>query len=543
MVRNRSNLRGYQDKSIAWVLPRKCAGLIMDMGLGKTVIVETVIADLLHTIRAMRYPALVVGPIRVIKTVWRQEAAKWTHTQGLRFSLVYGDIKKRLRALQEPADVYLINPHNIRWLVGGPRQSDLGRMVDELDLTFSTHKLLMTDKTRELPGVAKVLKLQFGMLVVDESSLFKDPSTQRFKALRSVVPEFERRLILTGTPRPQSMLNMWSQAFILDGGQRLGTSFYRFRERFFTKADYEGHSWELRPGAEDYIHRLLQDIMLRLDAKDWLQLPPTISNPVYVELPDEAMVLYKEFEREMVIKLRQSGREVTAANMAVYSGKAQQVSNGALYYEDAQFLLYHPESEALWWSESFESDGTVEDVTGIPEFLQRAPRRPPTKKWELIHDAKLEAVQEIVDEAGAPIIVCYHFQHDIHRLRTVFPEAPVFTETKNLDKLIKEFGEGKHPVLLMHTASSGHGIDGLQHSCNRICFFSLTWSQEAHDQIIARIGGARQVGLAENVLVYYVIARDTIDEVILETNGVNAEDQRRTLNAFRAHVMESGVLQ
>lgn len=478
------------------------AGLILDMGLGKTVIVETVVADLLTMTAGSMYPTLVVGPIRVIKTVWRQEAAKWAHTAHLRFSLVYGDIQKRLRALREKADVYLINPQNVRWLLGGPKQSDLGRLVDELDLTFGIHKLLKIEGTPDFPGVAKVLKLRFGLLVVDESSMFKESSTKRFKALRTVIPEFDRRLILTGTLRPQSMLNVWSQAFIIDGGRRLGTSFYRFRDRFFSKADYEGHSWELRPGAEDYIHRLLQDVMLRLDAKDWLELPPTIPDTVYVELPEEAMRQYQEFERELVMLLRQSGREVIAANMAVYSGKAQQVANGAIYFETEE-------------------------------------RK---RQWELIHDAKLEAVQEVVDEAGGPVIICYHFKHDAERLKTVFPDAPVFTEAKDTEKLIQEYGLGLHPVLLLHTASGGHGIDGLQHGGNRICFFSLTWSQENHDQVISRIGGARQVGLAKNTIVYYIIARGTIDEIILESNGVKAEEQQRTYAAFRQHVQQAGWL-
>jgi len=459
---NRDNFRQYQSRALRWVHTHQHAGLFLDMGLGKTVVTLTAIIDFL-TVGELTGPVLLVGPIRVIKTVWRQEAQKWEHTRGLCFSLVHGSAKQRLDALATPADIYLINPENVKWLM----------------------ELMKTDDE---------LESRFGMLVIDESSMFKDPTTQRFKALKSYIPKVRHRLILTGTPTPNNLMEIWPQVYMTDAGKRLGPSFYRFRDRFFETTDYMGYNWAPRPEAENYIYKLLGDVILRLDAKDWLELPPILDNIVKIELPQEARKLYQKMAREMLIKL-DTGDEVEAVNAAVLSGKCQQIAQGAIYADEER------------------------------------------TRWELIHDAKLEALREILDGAGGNVLVVYQYRHDLDRLKAAYPHAPVFTEAKDPETLVREWNAGKHPIMFLHPGSGGHGLN-LQYGGNRIVFFSLTWSLERHDQVTARIGPARQVGIADNVIRHYIVAENTVDEVIMAALAGKAQTQKMLLDMLRGHAQK-----
>lgn len=461
---SRTDLRVYQTRAVEWIKTRLGAGLFLDMGLGKTISTLTAIVDFLAS-GDLTGPVFIVGPIRVITNVWRQEAAKWSHTQHLTFSLVHGTARQRLKALGAKADIYLIQPGNLKWL-------------------FEDWMLLYSP-----PGY-----YQIGMLVIDESSMFKDPSTKRFKILRGIVHGIRRRLILTGTPTPNKLLEVWPQSFIIDGGKRLGSAYTRFRDRYFYPVGYMGYDFEPRPGADEAVYEALKDVVMRLDAKDWLDLPPVINNFVRVKLPDAAMKQYKIMERKMFLKL-ESGEEVEAVNAAVLSGKCQQIANGALY--------------------------TTED----------------RKEWELLHDVKMEALAEIIEEAGGPILVCYQFQHDLARLKKAYPKAPVFSEAKNTVKLENEWNDGKHPVMLLHYQSAGHGLN-LQYGGNRMVLFSLTWSLEAHDQIFERIGPARQVGRRDEVIRHYIVAENTVDEAILEVLVDKAKGQRELLDVLRRYAME-----
>jgi len=461
------NLRKYQWKAIRFALKRLFCALFMDMGLGKTVSVLSVLKALIHHGKLDK-PVLLIGPIRVIYTVWAQEAAVWSHTRKLTFSIVHGNVRQRLAALDMPADVYLINPENIVWLL----------------------TLLKTNKA--------VNDWPFGALVVDESSMFKSAGTKRFGKLRHFIHLFKRRIILSGTPTPNSLLEIWTQMFIVDGGERLGTSFNRFKDRFFTTEDPDdpGNAYADYPrlvprrGSEEYIYDLIGDVALSMEADDYLELPETIVNPVHVNLPDEAKAIYDRFEREMFLEMDQG--DVTALNAAVLSMKCQQISNGAIY--------------------------TVERETGA-------------KIWEHIHDAKLNALEEILYETGTPVLVAYYFKHDLARLLKRYPNAPFFKAARD-DKLEREWNEGKHRIAFAHPASAAHGMNLQYGPGHTIAFFSLTWSYERYKQLIARIGLARA---QRKVMVHHIIGHGTVDHAIMDAMQHKAHGNRALMNALKEY--------
>jgi SNF2 family DNA or RNA helicase len=482
----RQDMRLYQNRAAKWIRRRLNSMLIVDMGLGKTVSTLTAISDLLM-MGELSGPVLVVGPGRVVRTVWRQEALKWEHTQHLTFSLVGGEPHQRVRALAKPADIYLLSIDNFVWLVQ--------RMGLEPPKKRGKRTLPTTAQMIALPKPPPEVDLdladRFGMWVVDESSKFKDPTTQRFKYAEALTPKILYRVPLTGTPTPNKLLEIWSQAFVADAGKRLGPSYNRFRERFFYTDDYGGFNWVPRPGALEYVYKMLGDIALRLDGADWLALPPVIDNIVKVELPPEARALYRDMERKMLIEL-ENGAVVEAVNAAIVSMKCHQLANGAIYDNE-------------------------EDRTS----------------WAFIHDAKIEALEDILDEAGeSPVLVVYGFKHDLARLKVAYPDAPVFSEARDVEGLVEEWNARKHRVMLIHAASAGHGLN-LQFGGNRLVFFCLTWSRENHDQVFERIGPARQIGLVDNVIRHYIVAQDTVDEDIMDTIFVKGAGQKQFLDALR----------
>lgn len=465
-------LRAYQWRALRFVIDNMFCALFIDMGLGKTISTLSAIKHLFHK-KKVTGPVLVIAPIRVIRGVWRQEAVKWSHTRTLTFSLVHGSPKERMQALTRNAHVYLINPEGVKWLI--------------------EYYVRLAKGNKE-----RFVKLwPFEMLVVDESTFFKDGHTQRFKALRKVLPLFKRRVILTGTPAPNSLLQIWAQMFIVDMGASLGDTFPGFRDRFFQKADYMGYHYELREGARDYMDRVLRPIVLRLEDKDWLELPPLVKAIIKVELPPAAMALYEKFEEEMFLEIENS--EVEALNAATLTGRCHQIANGAIY--------------------ALDKDSGAKD-------------------WHVIHDAKIEALQEYVEELeGERAIIAFTFKHDLARLRAALPDAPILG-SNNTEKVIEEWAAGKHQFVLIHPQSGGHGVNNLQIGCRRVLFFSIPWSGEHHDQLIARVGPARRTGEKEATIVHYIVAQRTVDEAIVTALDRKAAGQRELLNALKAYHLD-----
>jgi SNF2 family DNA or RNA helicase len=427
--------RPYQVQAIDFLKAHPQAGLFMDMGLGKTG------ATLLALLSKPR-PILIVGPIRVIETVWEPEAQLWSGTQDLTFSLIRGSPQARKAALATDADIYLVNPE----------------LLEEALLARS-----------------------WGTLVVDESSMFKNPSTKRFKLLRKHVRKIPHRIILTGTPTPNSLMDLWSQIFILDLGERLDTAFYRFKARYFFQADYMGYKFEAHEGAEERVTKLISDIVLRIEAKGNLPDREVINNPVKFNLPPKARKAYDQMAKDAFFELMQS--EVTAATAAAAMMKLRQVASG-FAYDDTK--------------------------TPIP-----------------IHDEKIQIVGEILEQTGSPVIVVYNFVHELAALRNAFPHGVTLDDGWNQ----KDWDAGRIPLLFLHPQSGGHGLN-LQYGCHTMIICSASFSSEQMDQTRARID--RQ-GQEFPVVFHWVTAIDTVDELLIEVLEAKAKTQSSVLAMIKEY--------
>ena len=383
----------YQAFASEFILEHPVCCLMLDMGLGKTVITLSALWELvLDRFDVCRI--LVIAPKRVAEDTWPKEIAKWEHLSGLSFSLVLGSKAEREAALRKRAFIYIINRENVAWLVENYRWD-------------------------------------FDMVVIDELSSFKSNKAERFKAMKHVRPKFTRIVGLTGTPAPNSLLDLWPQMYLLDMGQRLGRFIGGFRERFFVpdKRNREIiYSYKPRDGAEDAIYSLVSDICISMKAVDYLDMPERIDNRIEVAMSSKEQKLYDDFQRDMVLSI--GSEELDAVNAAALSGKLLQMANGAVYGDDKKVLP--------------------------------------------IHDRKLDALEDLVEAAnGKPLLVAYWYKHDLQRIKARFKTARCIDTSKDID----DWNAGKIPLALIHPASAGHGLNLQEGGCT-IVWFGLTWSLE-----------------------------------------------------------------
>ena len=299
----------YQQHCIEQILRIKKLGLFLDMGLGKTVTTLTAIKELKYNRFAVR-KVLVIAPKKVAEGTWTREKDKWDHTRMLRVSPVLGTLSKRIRALNTPADLYIINRENVVWL---------------------------TDYYRN--------DWPFDMVVIDESSSFKSHKAKRFKALAALGSRIDRMVELTGTPSPNGLDDLWAQVYLLDSGERLGKRYTQFRERYFQPdkrgADGMVYSYQAKPGSEQSILDRISDICISMKAEDYLQLPDITYHEIPVELDAKSEKAYRELERSMVLQLPAEEEEISVASAAALSNKLLQLANGALYDDDGQAHEVH----------------------------------------------------------------------------------------------------------------------------------------------------------------------------------------------------------
>ena len=411
-------------------------GLLLEPGLGKTATALTILAE------QFRGTTLIVAPKRVAETVWTQEANKWEHLKHLKIAKVMGTPTQRLAALNSSSNIYVVNLENLTWL------------LEENVKTFNN-------------------------LIIDESSRFKDPSTKRFKALKKHLKNFERRIILTGTPTPQGMADLWSQVGILDLGERLETSLTRFRDKYMNPGQRNRqtgvvYNWILKDGADKIITDKISDICYSLKAADYLQLPTLTSLFHNVELDSSVRKKYNELRKDMVADIK--GEKITAPTAAALAGKLLQYTSGAVYDEQ----------------------GATHEV----------------------HRSKLEYLESIMEESTSPTLVFYHFKHSLNRIRVQFPQAVVLD-----DNNIEAWRKGEIRMLLAHPQSGGIGLN-LQ--CNvgdtaQTVWFDLPWSSENYIQANARI--FRQ-GQEKPVIIHHLVVANSIDQHVVKVleGKINIQD-------------------
>ena len=418
----------YQTRAKDFVLEHPKAGMLLEMGLGKTVITLTAIDVLINELFEVDR-VLVIAPKRVAEDTWTREHAKWDHLRHLRVSKLLGSPEQRRRALAVDADIYVIGRDNVVWLVEQCRQD-----------------------------------WPFGMVVIDELSSFKNPQAKRFRALKKVIPKASRVVGLTGTPSANGLIDLWAEIYLLDRGERLGHTLGAYREKYFRPGARNGYvvfKWEPLRGSREKIEAAISDICISMSADDYLTLPKRIDNLIPVKLSPQEMKQYKTMEAEQLLHI--DDEDVVALNAAAVMTKLLQIANGSVYSHEGNVVR--------------------------------------------LHDAKLEALLEIIDTTDSPVLIFYSYKHDLAAIKAAIPGARTLDGPED----IAEWNAGRVQVLLAHPASVGYGLN-LQEGGHVIVWYGLTWSLELYQQANARL--YRQ-GQDKPVIIHHLIAEGTVDEQVM----------------------------
>lgn len=475
-------LHDYQKECVLHQLYHDDSMLWLQMGLGKTVITLTSIVDRMRAGHVEK--VLIIGPLRVIQSVWLREAKKWSHTQHLRFSIMRGTKEKRLRALFANADIYLCNYENLNWL------------AEQLD-----HYYLSQNKP-----------LPFEMVVYDEVSKLKDSNTRRMSGgtrdledkrgnaytvklvgWRKILDHFKYRTGLTGTPASNGYLDLFGQYLAVDGGKRLGRYVSHYKDAYF-ESDFNGRNYVPSKSGKQFIEHHIQDITKKMDAADYLDMPPVKVINIMVDLPAKVRKAYREVEKTLFTKL-DTGTEIELFSKSSISNKCLQFCNGSPYYGES-------------------------------------------REWEALHDVKLSALEDILEEAaGRPVLCSYTFKSDAERIMKKFKSLrPVnLTKEKSADtgKIVDKWNSGKIKLMLAHPASAGHGVDGLQDSGSLLVWFGMNWSLELYEQMCGRLN--RQ-GQKQPVSIIRILCNGTVDLAVADAIERKTDDQeglKRALQRYR----------
>lgn len=333
----------------------------------------------------------------------------------------------------------------------------------------------------------------FDTVVIDELSSFKSSKSQRFRALRRVRPLMTRVIGLTGTPAPNGLEDLWAQMYLIDQGERLGKTITGFRDRYLTAGQRDKsnphvvYDWKAKPEAEDNVYKKISDIAVSMKSEDWLDMPDRIDRVVPVKLTDKAREQYKQLERDLLLPFLDA--DVVANTAAVLSNKLLQLANGAVY----------------------------DEVKGVRQ----------------IHDAKLDALEDIIEAAnGHPVLVFYAYKHDLERIQKRFPQTRMLGKGAEGVKDIESWNTGKTSLLAAHPASAGHGLN-LQDGGNTIVWFGLNWSLELYQQANARL---HRQGQQRSVIIHHLVTEGTMDEDVMTALEGKAVDQDALMAAVKARI-------
>lgn len=438
----------YQIKAIKHILENHNAGLFAGVGRGKSSITLTVVEQLLANLEITK--VLIVSPRRVCSSTWPNEKKKWDFSQYLKLSRIIGNPKERIIALNTEADVYTVSRDNIFWLVS---------------------------------YCANTLKRwPFSMVVLDESSNFRNRDAQRYKAIRKILPRTNRLLLLTGTPFTKTLEGVYNQVYLLDQGQRLGKTLTGFRDTYMIK-NYNGFGYSARPGAIEQVAELIKDICMSIKNSDFDDVPERIDINEYVELDN--MAAYLEFKKSEVLPISET-IEITPVNMGALYNKLLQFSNGSVYDADGN---YH-----------------------------------------VVDNTKLDMLVEAVEALdGAPVFIAYMFQSDLDRMRKVMPNL-VKLET---DEQIDAFNRGEIPILVSHPAANAYGLN-LQDECHHMFWFGVPWDLELYIQFLGRI---HRQGQKQRVINKRFIGAGTVEEVVIARLEENDTNQNTLMEALKRYLL------
>jgi len=464
------NPHGYQKKAAKFLIEHACAALLLDPGLGKSSITLAAIKIMMK--KKLINKVLIIAPLRVCTSVWPAERDKWTDFKDFRIEVLHGP--KKDEALARDADIYVINPEGLDWLLQVEKTKTISARTGKTKTTLKV-------------DLRRFKRLGFDTLVIDELTKFKNHNSGRFKALKMVHTTFGRRWGLTGSPASNGLMDLFGQCLILDEGRTLGKFITKFRMDYFNAVDENNFIWVPKPGAPEEIYKRLSPLALRMAADDYLDMPQLIVNNIKLEMPPGAREVYDSLEADLIAAIED--KTVVASNAAVASGKCRQVANGGIYID--------PEITELGFK----------ILKGKKEFVN-------------LHQVKIDALEDLIEELqGEPLLVAYDFGHDLSRLQERFgKDVPYIgggVSPKRSKQLEDAWNAGDLPLLLGHPQSMGHGLN-LQERGHHVAWHSMTWDFELYDQFIRRV--LRQGNKSKRVFVHHLIMEDTIDEVIYYSN-------------------------
>ena len=395
---------------------------------------------------------LVVAPLRVARDTWSSECSKWNHLRHIKMSLVLGNQQQRIRAINRSAGIYVINRENLKWL------------IDHYDKSFP-----------------------YDMVVLDELSSFKDPSSKRFRKMKKV-RQFVKRIVgLTGTPAPNGLLDLWPQIYLLDMGKRLGRYISAYRNEYFVPDKRNGQvifSYKPKPYAEREIYKKINDLCVSMKAIDYIQMPDRVDNFIEINMSNNEKALYDRLEKDALLPFIDG--DIDAVNAAALATKLLQMANGAVYDEN--------------------------------------------KSVKHIHYKKLEALEDLYESAnGKPVLIFYTYKHDRDRIKALLGDDARVLDTS---QDITDWNNGDIKAAVAHPASTGHGLN-LQAGGSTIIWYGLTWSLELYQQANARLW--RQ-GQKDTVVVHHIITKDTIDEQVMLVLQKKERGQTALMNAVKARL-------
>jgi SNF2 family DNA or RNA helicase len=442
-----NDLEADQLKCIAFIDSGEDALVCADVGTGKTVIALTA------ALRALQYGEvkrwLVVAPKLVATDTWAQEPGLWEHLQDIKLAIACGPAEQRLKAIQSDAQIVIINYENLSWLMN------------------------RYPRPLKRKGVRPPDPLPFDGLICDEIDKLKDVSSQRFKAFRERIGVFKKRIGLTGTLIPNKLTEVWGQAYIVDGGQSFGRSFYKWQREYFYPTDFQQRKWALFPNTRQTILHALSDLAYRLPA---VNLPDVVVlEPHKMRLPLSIRARYVELEKNFLLYLDDSTgkqREVEAANAAVLSGKLQQIVAGFSYVDRGKDAVWHSKARFDWYD-------------------------------------------QLYTDLGEQLLVFYHYREELDELRRRYPQLHYLgggLSNTRARQTIKLWNEGKLTQLALHPASAGHGLNLQKSGAHNIAFLTLPWSGGMYKQVIGRL--ARRGQTAKRIYVHTALFSDTIDETV-----------------------------
>ena len=441
------NLYQYQNRAVNFVTSKRKVALFLDMGMGKTLITLKSISDMLADLTALN--VLIIAPLRVANTTWSNEIDKWIDFKHLTYQVCTQSLDIRTDNLNKKVNIHIINRENVPWLVEN-------------------------------------IVWKWDTVVIDESSSFKSHKSKRFRALKAVIDKIENIILLTGTPSPQSYMDIWSQLYLVDKGERLGKTITQYRTNYFKMRPYAIDKWDIVAGADKIIKEKINDVCISMNQKDYLELPDMVYSEVIVPMDNATKKIYADFSKNYI--MTHEGVDITANQKASLQNKLLQICNGAIYDNDKNTIV--------------------------------------------LNDDKVQALRDMIDDnPNENFLVAYTYKSDLERLQKEFKGIVRVLDTSS--DTIKQWNDGKIKMLLAHPASAGHGLN-LQHGGNTIVWFGLTWSLELYQQFNKRL---HRLGQKNTVKIIHLIS-DTVEEMhVAKALQYKAKNQEEFLAYIQANTI------